>query len=285
MRALVLSGGGSHGAFQVGALDYLINEANLSYDILIGISVGSLNGSFLSMYPTTQEKQAILDLKKFWLNLKTENVYKNWFPFGAIHALWKNSAYNSQPLIDLSRKTILLDKIRKSGKQISVGAVSLNTGKYCNFTQNNDNFVDCMLASSAFPGALKPININNELWVDGGVKHESPVKRAIELGATSIDAIICSPSQTTLPYNNSSNTITLGVRSINLMIEQLTENDLQLANLYNKLIFAGACHDKKIIDINVIRPSHDLSSDFLDFKIEGITECMAAGYNAAKIKF
>jgi len=48
MKALVLSGGGSAGAFQVGVLRYLVDNENVEYDIHTGISVGALNSALLA---------------------------------------------------------------------------------------------------------------------------------------------------------------------------------------------------------------------------------------------
>ncbi len=62
MRALVLSGGGAKGAYEVGALKYLLLDKETQYDIICGVSVGALNASFLSMYPLGQEKVAYQNL-------------------------------------------------------------------------------------------------------------------------------------------------------------------------------------------------------------------------------
>ncbi len=285
MKALVLSGGGSKGAFQVGALLHLINNLNRSYDIICGVSVGALNASFLSMYPKIKEKNAINDLYEFWLTVTPKTIYKRWFPFGRLHALWEKSLYNSQPLIDLMHDRIKLDKIRKSGKSIAVGAVSLKTGNYKLFTQNDDCFVDAVLASASFPGALKPIKINDEFWTDGGVKHVTPIKAAIDLGADEIDIIMCSPEMSTAKYDEKSATLALAIRSIDLMTDQLNENDLKLAHLYNKLALSGVRSDKRYVSINTIRPEKNLIEDSLVFGTKEILSMLSEGYSTATKSF
>ena len=47
-RALVLSGGGAKGSFQIGAMEELIFNRGLDFEILCGVSVGALNASFLA---------------------------------------------------------------------------------------------------------------------------------------------------------------------------------------------------------------------------------------------
>lgn len=50
-RALVLSGGGAHGAIQAGALDYLVNQKGLDFQILAGVSTGTLTAAMLAQAP------------------------------------------------------------------------------------------------------------------------------------------------------------------------------------------------------------------------------------------
>jgi len=69
MRALVLSGGGSKGGFQFSALNYIIKELGVRYDILCGISVGALNCAHLSMYSKDKQDLAIDNLGKVGFHL------------------------------------------------------------------------------------------------------------------------------------------------------------------------------------------------------------------------
>lgn len=278
MKFLVLSGGASKGAFQSGVLDHLINDLNISYDGFCGVSVGALNCSFLCQFK--DDKKAIEELKDFWLRIGTENIYKRWFPFGRLSGLWKDSLYDSQPLIDLVHSSLDLNLIRQSGKKCAVGAVSLSSGKYKIFTQDDDFFVDGVLASAAFPAAFKPITIQDEEYTDGGVKHITPLKAAIEMGATEIDVILCSPKATTSTYDKDSNALSIAFRSIELMTDQLMESDLYIANLYNKMSLSHTS-DKKFVKINIIRPSFSLTNDSLSFDHDEIVRMMDIGYKEA----
>ena len=70
-RALVLSGGGCRGAFEVGALDYLIREAGEDYHIFLGTSVGALNAALIGQAQGRGELIKLVGLlKEIWLNLK-----------------------------------------------------------------------------------------------------------------------------------------------------------------------------------------------------------------------
>lgn len=282
-RALVMSGGSSKGAYAVGCLGHLIMDLNHKYQIVCGISVGAINASFLSMFK--DEKEGYPYLLNFWKNIKKSQVYKNWFPFGRINALWKKSLYNSQPLIDLIHSNIKLDKIRESGKNISVGAVSLTSGKYRLFTEQDDCFVDGVLASASFPVALNPIEISGELYSDGGIQHIAPLKAAIDLGADEIDVIICSPEKTTTQYDNNSKTLTLALRSVDLMTDQIINADVQMANMYNELVLSGAYTDKRYVNIHMLRPDYDLTEDSLNFNNTEINIMIEIGYQDAINKY
>ena len=110
MRALVLSGGSSRGAYQTGVLKHLLGELEIQYNAVCGTSVGAINAGWLAMYKHGEEKECIDGLEEMWRGLTTSDIYVNWanWPkpfsyFGYIKALWKPSLYNSQPLMNLIR--------------------------------------------------------------------------------------------------------------------------------------------------------------------------------------
>lgn len=284
MRALVLSGGAINGAYQVGALKYLINNLNIKYDILCGVSVGALNCAFLSLYSKNQEQEGIANLEKIWKSINNSKIRKHWLPLGPVHGLWENSIYDSQPLIDLVNQTFDINQCRKSGRIVSVSAVNVNTGEYKSFTQEDSNFTQAILASSAYPMGLKPIEINKEKWTDGGVKHIIPLKEAIDLGATDIDLIACSPKNNTKQYEHS-DVINFGLRCFDLMTDQNIDADLKMAELYNRLVSAGLEKNKKYLNIKVIRPYTHLDSSPLDFDPVVITNLINQGYQSAQDQY
>lgn len=285
MRALVLSGGGARGAYQVGALKYLINDLGLRYDILCGVSVGALNCGFLSMFRNDEKRDGLDKLIEIWENISTPKVYKRWFPFGRAHSLWEKSLYNSQPLIDLVRRDLHLDKVRSSGKLVGVGAVSLSTGKYRTFTQDDDSFVDGVLASSSFPAFLKPILIEGELYTDGGVKEVTPLKQAIDFGADAVDVIMCSPLQPSEGFVENNNTIDVATRTIGLMNDDVMVNDIKMALMYNELVSLGGAPGKRFVDIKMIYPNQSLDIESLSFDHDKIMKIMSQGYDDAKAQY
>ena len=82
-RALVLSGGGVKGAFEAGAVDYLVNQAELDFQFFFGTSTGALNVSILGqarnydelVFRTGQLKQLWLDIKGY-RSIYNKNILK-----------------------------------------------------------------------------------------------------------------------------------------------------------------------------------------------------------------
>lgn len=284
MKALVCSGGGSKGAYQAGALVYLLNDLKTQYNILCGVSVGAINCAFIGQFSHGDEINCAKELHNLWAEIKNDSVYKRWFPFGALHAVWRPSFYDSSPLNKLIKSKISLDKIKKSGKSITAGSVSLTSGKYTTFHQDNDNFLDAVIASASFPGMLSPVKIGDHLWSDGGSKEMSPIKTAIELGATEIDVIITSPEIRIIKFMKNPSTIDVLIRSFDLSTDKIMSNDIEKVYMHNKLVAAGLS-DKKIIKLNIIRPKHNLIEDLLDFSTDKVKEMIYSGYNDAKLNY
>ena len=284
MRCLVLSGGAAKGAFSVGALQHILGEKQVHYDAFCGVSVGAINASFLAMFKRGEEKLAIRNLTDLWLGLNNASIYKRWFPFGGLHSIWKRSFFDSSPLHNLLRKHIQLDRIRTSGKHVSVGAVSLSSGKYTIFDQAHDHFIEAVTASSSFPGMLSPIEFDGQLWTDGGVKEISPIRKAIDLGADIIDLIITSPTKRIKKFIANPTTVDILKRSIDLSTDKIMANDIEMAEMYNRLAVAGLSN-KKFVRINIIRPETNLIEDLLDFRPHKIREMMEIGYQTAVANF
>lgn len=280
MKALVCGGGGSKGAFSAGVLQHLLGDLQIQYQTLCGVSVGAITVAFLAQFPHGEEKESILQLTNFWENITNDKVYHKWKPFHKLQGLFKSSFLNSQPLINLINNNISLEKIRKSGKQVNVGAISLNTGKYKIFNQSDDDFIKAVIASASFPGMFKPIEIDNQLWSDGGFKEISPIKKAIDLGADHIDVILTSPQERVKKFIEKPNAIQIINRALDLSTDKIMANDLDKVLIYNKLANLEI-EDYRLINLNIIRPQYNLIENLLDFSPQKIQEMMKKGYQDA----
>ena len=284
MRALVHSGGASKGAFAAGIIQYLLEDLQISYDIYTGTSVGAINIGILSMFKTGEEKEASQLLTNWWLKLDNSKIYKPWPFWGRMAAAWHKSFYDSSPLQEMVRKNISLDRIRASGKKVAVGALNLHTGKYTVFNQDDDNFIEAILGSSAFPATLCPIKINNDLFIDGGMKMLSPIKLAIEMGADEIDVITTSPDIRDKKFIEDPNIIDIVRRAFDVATDKILSNDIDLALMHNQLAEAGLSN-KKLIKLRIIKPHYNLIDNIFDFNPVKIREMMKQGYLDAQTKY
>lgn len=281
MRALVLSGGGCKGAFQIGVLKKMIESDPRGYDLMCGVSVGAINSAGMAMYPSSQFVEAVKYMEDTWRNeVNTPAVHKRWFPFGKLHSLWLKSVYNSSPLRRFMESHVNMERIRTSGVSVAVGAVSMETGEYRFGTQNNDDFVDWVLASSSFPIFLTPIQIDGQLWSDGGIKTTTPLGHAIRSGADEIDVILCYDPEAKTNWESSSEVAIPDqlIRTLELMSEQIAIADLKIAGLKNDLVEPGSKYRK--VKIRVFCPNGGLPiRDALSFEPADIAKLIDIGYS------
>ena len=83
-RALAMSGGGSKGSYEAGVLYGLVtndpDKANYAYDVVTGVSAGSINSVGVSLFAPGDETNMVQFLSDTWANLKEKDVFTNWEP-------------------------------------------------------------------------------------------------------------------------------------------------------------------------------------------------------------
>ena len=235
-RILSLSGGGAHGAFQGGVINKL-HDTGHRWDIITGISVGSLNGLMLGMYSADNQTEGVQLIRSVWLNLTKSDVYRiNWNPLG------DQSILDSTPL----NKTVfnIAEKIGgKAKRPIIIGSVNLNTGLLELFGTSDFNSVyrsgSIVMASSAIPVVFPPVLLDGNYYVDGGTYSNELIRPAIQycLGRgydrseIIIDIIVCSA-----PINNinSSQIKTYGLYSFLSRTYDIVSNVISNHELYTR---------------------------------------------------
>ncbi len=184
LTAFVLGGGGLLGAGEVGMLRALL-EAGVEPDLVIGTSVGAINGAAVAADPTTE---AIENLAAVWHGLAGSGLYSGGAVRRARHfARTRTSVHPNEPLRDL-----LLDRLGdRAIEDLTVPfqcvAASIERAAEHWFTEGP--LVPAVLASSAVPGVLPPVRIGDEHFLDGGLVNSIPVGRAVALGATVIHVL------------------------------------------------------------------------------------------------
>jgi len=99
--ALVLSGGGSKGAYEAGVLHGLAHslpKEEVAYDVISGVSVGSINAAFVSLFEKGDEVKMSEELVEMYMNMTTDEIWKEW-PYGIFRSIWKEpSLLDNSPL-------------------------------------------------------------------------------------------------------------------------------------------------------------------------------------------
>lgn len=282
MKSLILLGGAVKNAFSVGVLKHLLGDLKIQYNILEGISAGSLNIIHIAHFKHGQEEKCISSLLDLWYGLTTKSIYKKWGPLGLLHGIWRPSIYDRSPLAKLIKNIVNVEKLREAGKILRIGAVSLTTGEYKDFDENYHDLVGACLASATVPGIFEPIMLDEQLWVDGGLKNASPVKAAIFSGATEIDIIMTSPKKNSKIFSTVPNILDIITRVLDIAFDEIVCHDINKAIRINDIIKNGInIPGKKYIPINVMRPDIELTSSSLNFEPGLIRRLIDIGYDTA----
>jgi len=219
--ALVLSGGGARGAYQVGVLkavaDLHAKNAHNPFSIISGTSAGAVNAVALAA-SANNFRLAVKKVEKIWSSLHVGQVYRAgaWDlikgPGRLLASLFNRgigrrrplSLLNNDPLRDLLNQSIAFKNIQKridSGylDAVGVSATGYSSGENVTFFQGRAGIlkwrdgrsvgvpailnVSHILGSSAIPAVLPAEKISREYFGDGALRQLAPISPVIRLGA------------------------------------------------------------------------------------------------------
>jgi NTE family protein len=179
--AVVLSGGGSLGAVQVGALRALL-ESGVQPDLFVGCSVGALNAAFVAMDPSLDR---IDELARLWTRLERAQVFPASRRSVAGHLVRRHThLYEPDGVRDLVTRWLGMEDLATTKVPLHVVTTNLFSGEPCWWSAGDPRQV--LVASASLPGLLPPVELDGALHVDGGVVCPVPAQRAVDLGATRI---------------------------------------------------------------------------------------------------
>lgn len=185
LEAVVLSGGGSLGAAQVGALRALF-EAGIRPDLFVGCSVGALNAAFLAVDPTVERLD---ELERVWRRLDRVDVFGRGNRLSAtqslLHAVRRHDhLYEPDALRHLVRTWVPIKDLGDTAVPCHVVTTDLVSGLPCWWSDGDP--VTVLTASACLPALFPPVPLGGSLHVDGGVTAPVPVERALDLGAVRV---------------------------------------------------------------------------------------------------
>jgi NTE family protein len=204
---LVLQGGGALGAYQAGVYEAL-HEAHVEPDWVIGTSIGAINGAIIAGNP---REQRIDRLKQFWeqvayrgsatsgllpvfdewlrnLSIMTRGIPAFFAPSPAalfgIHPagiMEPAALYSTQPLRETLLSLIDFGYLNSKETRLTVGAVSVGSGRMRYFTNRDAPLdVDHVMASAAFPPGFPSVRLEGESWWDGGIYSNTPLEAVLD---------------------------------------------------------------------------------------------------------
>jgi NTE family protein len=177
--AFVLGGAGNMGAVHLGMLRALL-ERRVMPDLVVGCSAGALNGGAIASAPTLA---TLARLEALWSDLTRRDVWPAGTMASAVALLRHGPAVNTN--VGLRRVVERFLPGASFGDlevPFACVATSLVTGSERWFSEGP--LVEAVLASSALPGLLPPVEIDGEAFIDGATVCIVPVAKALELGAT-----------------------------------------------------------------------------------------------------
>ena len=291
MRALVISGGGSKGAFAGGVAQFLIQEAQYKYDLFVGTSTGSLLISHLALnkldkikeiYSSVNQK-SIFNICPFVVRKKhgLEVIGINHWNVLRNFLRGKKTFGESENLRKLIRDSVTQAEFEtlKQGSSdvvVTVSNLSLNQVEYKSFNEcTYEEFCDWIWISSNYTPFMSLVKRNGCEYADGGLGSLVPIEEALRRGATEIDVVVL---RTEVNYLNR-----MPVRSSFELITTMSEFMLDRIENQNIRIGKLVANQKDAI-INFYFTPTVLTTNSLIFNKERMTLWWKRGYLYAKNK-
>ncbi len=180
--AFVLGGGGSLGAAQVGMLRALL-EHGVAPDLVVGCSVGALNGGALAVEPTL----AMVDrLQEIWLGLDDRDLLPGGLVPTVVQMTRRGEAVHGNEGLRQVIEEVLPGGARFEDLAVPFQCVATEVVGAREVWFSTGSPVLPILASAAIPAVLPPVDVDGVRCVDGAVVNAVPVARAVELGARTV---------------------------------------------------------------------------------------------------
>jgi NTE family protein len=208
------------------------------------------------------------------------------------------------------RRVLDLKALQRSERVISVAAANWTTGSIELFNNQDlagDHGYEAVRASTAIPGIFQPITIGDGVYMDGGLIMNTPLKPAIDAGASTLHVVYVDPLVRNMPSTKLSSTMDIFQRAMAISFAAATNRDIEAAAEINQQLrqkgggekkSAPALTKRKIakgvarmpasspprklrpLTIHRYNPEHDLGSGLgiLDFRRDSIKALIERGF-------
>jgi predicted acylesterase/phospholipase RssA len=283
---LALEGGGDKGAYQSGAIKGLVENVpngETQWDVVTGVSVGSMDAAAIAIFEIGKEKEAAEYLIDNWRNIKGKgDIYENWWGGPLDGLFFKTGLYSTSPL---KKKLISIIKDSIIKRKFVCGATNFMTGEFETWDEETlyrDEYVDAIASSGSYP-VIFPLNtFRGNVYMDGGVKINvdiaSGINKCSDMGYADenivVDVIMLNSK--VLPEQDANGVHPLGV--LNRVFEIFGYDNAMRDFEYAKVSFP------KVILRYIITPTKKLPSGSIPlvFSPEQIETMIQVGYDDAK---
>jgi NTE family protein len=179
--AFVLSGGGNLGALQIGMLRALA-ERDVSPDLVVGCSVGAINGAALAEDPTLA---GVARLERLWGELVGKDLMpRNVLPRAVALARRGEAIHDNDGL----RRALESQLRARTFEELAVPfqCVATDVDGVREVWFSSGPLIDPILASAALPAVYPAVAIDGVRYLDGAIVNDVPMGRAVELGARTV---------------------------------------------------------------------------------------------------
>ncbi|WP_242087256.1 patatin-like phospholipase family protein [Aestuariivivens sediminis] len=291
MKALVISGGGSKGAYAGGVAQYLIQEMGFDYDIFLGTSTGSLLvphlaiGKIDKLYEiyTNVQQHNIFSVNPFILRKKGNREFVS---IDFINTLWqfikmKRTFGESRALRRHIKKHFTVEEYNfikeiKHDVVVTVSNLSKNRVEYKSIKDYSySEFCDWIWISCNYIPFMSLVKKNGFEYADGGLGCVVPIREAILRGATEVDAIVLESES--MEYNKilGKNPFSLLINLFGHLSDQIERNDITIGKLAAK---------SKDVRLNLYYTPSKLTENSLIFNKKLMTSWWQQGFDYAKNK-
>lgn len=249
-KALVISGGGSKGAFAGGVVEFLMKEKQKDYDLFLGTSTGSLMVSHLAV-------GMIDELKTLYTSVNQRSIFSNNpFRIKMVHGVkvisirhrntfWNflngrktfGESKNLRKLIEANITRKMYETIREQNKDVvvTVSNLTANTIEYKSILECSYNdFCDWIWGSCNYVPFMSLLEKNSCQYADGGFGCLVPIREAILRGAKEVDAIILETEVNQINRIPAKNPFSLMLDVFGFMLEHVEKHNITIGKLSAK---------------------------------------------------
>ncbi len=292
MNGLVISGGGSKGAFAGGVAEFLMKEAKHDYQVLVGSSTGSLLIPHLALGNIDKLKEIYTNVNQndiFSLNpfIKRKKEGREFVSINFLNTLIqfikkRRTFGESKNLLKTIRKNFTLEefiRLKNSGKEVVITVSNLTKNKieYKSIKDYGyDEFTQWIWVSCNLVPFMSLVTINGCEYADGGLGSMVPINEAIRRGAKNLDAIILEAEAQDQEKVLGKNPFALMMNLFGFLLDQVERHDIREGKL---------AASQQNVQLNLFYTPTKLTENSLIFKKKLMREWWQQGFKYAHQRF